>query len=98
MKDLSAKLWYDVGSVEVSSAEELKSGSPFTPILSEALRAIMVETIRGCAGALVDPNPELSGVDDSWAVNRLNAIADKVAKTRFHLLYPDLKEPDNASR
>jgi hypothetical protein len=93
VKMLSEKIWHDVSTVDIHSAEELKSGVPFVAIINTYVRDIMVQTIRGCAD-IVDAHP--SGVYNSVKVD-LNIIADRVSKTRFHLLYTDLKEHSDAS-
>ena len=91
-KNVAENIWTAIGGVEITSADDLRTGAPVIPVLGKLVREVMVETIRACAAHMV---PEGSDEQRGDPADYLDGLAERVAKTRPHQLRMDLKENAN---
>jgi hypothetical protein len=85
VKEAALQIWNNIGSVEITSASDIKSGGPVVPVLGNDIRQIMMETILGCAARIDDYEDRIM----------LEELAADVGKKRLHQLYTDLSEEAN---
>lgn len=49
IRDISLKIWEHVCNMEVTCAEDLKTGTPLIPVLNKELKLMMADIIERCA-------------------------------------------------